>query len=39
MKDEMAPSKVTVKGTGGDTMGGMETFSVRSIKVVAKSCS
>lgn len=31
--------KVTVKGVAGDTMGGMATFTVKSIKMVAASCS
>ena len=31
--------KVTVKGMAGDTMGGMATFTVKSIKMVASSCS
>jgi hypothetical protein len=31
--------KVTVKGTSGDTMGGMATFTVTSVKMVAASCS
>ena len=31
--------KVTVKGAGGDTMGGMATFTVKSIKMIAASCS
>lgn len=31
--------KVTVKGTNGDTMGDMATFTVKSIKMVASSCS
>lgn len=31
--------KVTVKGVEGDTMGGMATFTVKSIKVIASSCS
>jgi hypothetical protein len=31
--------KVTVKGAAGDTMGGMATFNVKSIKMVAASCS
>jgi hypothetical protein len=31
--------KVTVKGVGGDAMGGMATFTVKSIKVIAASCS
>jgi hypothetical protein len=31
--------KVSVTGAGGDTMGGMVTFTVKSLKMVAKSCS
>jgi hypothetical protein len=31
--------KVTVKGVAGDTMGGMAAFNVKSIKIVAASCS
>ena len=31
--------KVTVKGVAGDTMGGMATFTVKSIKMVGSSCS
>jgi hypothetical protein len=31
--------KVIVKGTAGDTMGGMATFTVKSIKMVGSSCS
>jgi hypothetical protein len=31
--------KVTVKGVAGDTMGGMATFNVKSIKMVGASCS
>ena len=31
--------KVTVKGVEGDTMGGMATFNVKSIKMVGSSCS
>jgi pentapeptide MXKDX repeat protein len=31
--------KVTVKGVAGDTMGGMATFNVKSIKMVGVSCS
>ena len=31
--------KVTVKGVAGDTMGGMATFNVKSIKMVGESCS
>jgi hypothetical protein len=31
--------KVTVKGVTGDTMGGMATFNVKSIKMVGASCS
>ena len=31
--------KVTVKGVAGDTMGGMAAFNVKSIKMVAASCS
>jgi len=31
--------KVTVKGVEGDKMDGMASFTVTSIKVVAKSCS
>ena len=31
--------KVIVKGIAGDAMGGMATFSVKSIKMVASSCS
>ena len=31
--------KVTVKGVAGDTMGGMATFNVKSIKMVGSSCS
>jgi hypothetical protein len=31
--------KVTVKGVAGDTMGGLETFNVKSIKMVGSSCS
>ena len=31
--------KVTVKGVAGDTMGGMATFTVNSIKMVGSSCS
>jgi hypothetical protein len=30
---------VTVKGVAGDTMGGMATFNVKSIKMVGASCS
>ena len=31
--------KVIVKGVAGDTMGGMATLTVKSIKMVASSCS
>jgi hypothetical protein len=31
--------KVIVKGLAGDTMGGMGTFTVKSIKMVGSSCS
>ena len=31
--------KVTVKGVEGDKMNGMASFTVKAIKVVAKSCS
>ena len=31
--------KVTVKGVPGDTMAGMATFTVKSIKMVGSSCS
>ena len=31
--------QVTVKGTVGDTMGGMATFTVTSVKTIAASCS
>jgi pentapeptide MXKDX repeat protein len=31
--------KVTVKGVSGDTMGAKTTFTVKSIKMVASSCS
>ncbi len=31
--------KVNVKGVAGDTMGGMATFTVKSIKMVGSSCS
>ena len=31
--------KVSVTGAAGDTMGGMVTFTVKSLKMVAKSCS
>ena len=31
--------KVTVKGASGDTMGAMTTFTVKSLKMVASSCS
>ena len=31
--------KVIVKGIAGDTMGGMATFTVKSIKMVGSSCS
>jgi hypothetical protein len=31
--------KVTVKGVAGDTMGGMATLNVKSIKMVGASCS
>ena len=31
--------KVTVKGVEGETMGGMAAFNVKSIKMVASSCS
>ena len=31
--------KVTVKGVAGDTMDGMATFTVKSIKMVGSSCS
>jgi pentapeptide MXKDX repeat protein len=31
--------KVSVTGAGGDTIGGMVTFTVKSLKMVAKSCS
>jgi hypothetical protein len=31
--------KVSVTGAEGDTMGGMVTFTVKSLKMVAKSCS
>ena len=31
--------KVIVKGIAGDTMGGMGTFTVKSIKMVGSSCS
>jgi hypothetical protein len=31
--------KVTVKGVAGDTMAGMATFNVKSIKMVGASCS
>jgi hypothetical protein len=31
--------KVTVKGVAGDTMGGMATFNVKSLKMVGASCS
>jgi hypothetical protein len=31
--------KVIVKGVAGDTMGGMATFTVKSIKMVGSSCS
>jgi len=30
--------KVTIKGVTGDTMGGMTTFTVKSMKMVASSC-
>jgi hypothetical protein len=31
--------KVTVRGVAGDTMAGMATFNVKSIKMVGASCS
>ena len=31
--------KVSVKGVAGDTMGGMATLTVKSIKMVGSSCS
>jgi len=31
--------KVTVTGEAGDTMGGLATFNVKSIKMVGSSCS
>jgi hypothetical protein len=31
--------KVTVTGAAGDTMGGLATFNVKSIKMVGPSCS
>ena len=31
--------KVTVKGVASDTMGGLATFNVKSIKMVGSSCS
>jgi len=31
--------KVSVTGTAGDTMNGMATFTVKSLKMVASSCS
>jgi hypothetical protein len=31
--------KVTVKGVAGDTMGGLATLNVKSIKMVGASCS
>jgi hypothetical protein len=31
--------KVTVKGVAGDTMGGLATFNVKSIKMVGSTCS
>jgi hypothetical protein len=31
--------KVIVKGVAGDTMGGMATLTVKSIKMVGSSCS
>lgn len=31
--------KVTVKGVAGDTMDGMATFTVKSIKMIGSSCS
>jgi len=31
--------KVTVKGASGNTMGDMATFTVKSIKMLASSCS
>jgi hypothetical protein len=31
--------KVTVTGTDGDSMNGMATFTVRSVKTIARSCS
>ena len=31
--------KVTVKGVAGDTMGGIASFDVKSIKMVGASCS
>jgi hypothetical protein len=31
--------KVTVKGVAGDTMAGMATFNVKSIRMVGASCS
>lgn len=31
--------KVTVKGVNGNTMGEMATFTVKSIKMIASSCS
>lgn len=30
--------KVTIKGVTGDAMGGMTTFTVKSMKMVASSC-
>ena len=30
--------KVTVKGVGGETMDGVATFTVKSIKTIASSC-
>lgn len=32
-------NKVIVKGVAGDTMGGMATLTVKSIKMVGSSCS
>src|SRR5262249_1382969 len=34
-----AGHKVTVTGVAGDTIGGMATFTVKSIKMVGSSCS
>ena len=37
--DKHVGHKITIGGIASDAMGGMPTFSVKSIKVIASSCS